>query len=371
MKLSRLPLLLLLAAACSDERGDDGTMIPKGDAGTGDTGTPDSGVNLGFEVQAVAGELAAAECGYLSRCVPEYYDATQTDQAACVAETTDAIVAAYESLAPLIDAGRMRFDEAQKDACLQAIQNADCIEGLSAGSPCDRYLVGTQEMNEPCFLADECAPNLYCNRAQGLGTCGACAQTPMSGAACDAFTPCSEGTECLQVQQGMFRCIGTTALDGEQCGTVETGLCQGSLNCVGDQTAMCVPPGESGDQCDNDPQTFALPECSIETGYACDGAMCTTLNWSDLNGTCNATTFCREGYCNNGTCTALPAAGESCQQVGACGQDAFCDGTNCRPLIADGQACNFSAECSGELFCLGAGVNRPGSCGLLEWQLCQ
>ena len=51
-------------------------------AGTGDTGTPDSGVNLGFEVQAVAGELAAAECGYLSRCVPEYYDVTQTDQAA-------------------------------------------------------------------------------------------------------------------------------------------------------------------------------------------------------------------------------------------------------------------------------------------------
>jgi hypothetical protein len=143
------------------------------------------------------------------------------------------------------------------------------------------------------------------------------------------------------------------------------------LNCIGDQTGMCAPPGGAGAQCDNDPQTFTLAECTLEAGFACDGAMCTTANWSDLNGTCNDTTFCREGWCSAGSCAALPGAGQSCQMVGACNQDAFCDGTNCRPLVIDGQPCNSSAECGLESFCLMAGVNRPGTCGALEWQLCQ
>ena len=129
--------------------------------------------------------------------------------------------------------------------------------------------------------------------------------------------------------------------------------------------------GGSGAQCDNDPQTFALAECNVFAGFACDGATCATLNWSDLNGTCNDTTACRDGYCNAGTCAPLPTTGMSCAMTGACGEDAFCDGTNCRPLIIDGQQCNRSAECAGESLCLMAGVNRPGTCGTLEWQLCQ
>ena len=377
MKLSRLPLLFLLgSAACANDRDNDDSVQPK-DSGVEDTGMTDTGVELGFNTREVAAELSAAQCQFITRCAPEYYEAFGTTEAECITESTDSLVEVYEQdLAPLIQAGRLTYNAADKDACVQKLGTADCVLersglGLIEGTACDRYLIGTQAANEPCFSAAECGADLYCNRAQGLGTCGACAPAAPSGSTCDPFTPCETFAGCAQVGQGQFQCVPTNAQQGATCLTLETGFCQGSLECIGDQAGTCAPPGGSGAQCDNDPMTFALAECNLFAGFACDGATCSTANWSDLNGICNDTTFCREGYCNGGTCAPLPTTGMSCQAVGACGEDSFCDGTNCVPLKAQGAACNSAAECIGELVCLGAGVNRPGMCGALEWQLCQ
>ncbi len=372
--MKRLPLLLplLLATACS-KSSDDGAVLK--DAGTTDTGVaPDSGVDLGFDSQAVATSLASAQCAFFTRCVPEYYDANATDETACVSNAVENLMAAYQDYAPLIQAGRVVYNADMKDACVQTLQTTDCVLGLADGSPCDRVFTGTQQANQPCFFANECAPNLYCARAQGLGTCGACAVSPGSGQACDAFTPCGENTGCVNVAQAPnqdLRCVPTNAQENDPCFTLETGLCQGDLSCTGDNTNgyLCKRPNGPGATCDN--QTFALPDCDVSRGYVCDGTMCTDLDWSDLNGTCGETTACREGSCAGTTCAPLPGAGESCMDTGACGDDAFCDGSNCLPLIAQGQACDYSYECTGTLLCLGAGVSRPGSCGPLDWQLCQ
>jgi hypothetical protein len=376
MKLSRLPFLFLfLSSACAKDRDNDGgSNLPK-DSGVEDMGVADTGVDLGFEARAVATDIATAQCQFFSRCVPEYYDANAIDQATCVTDTTDALVESFEDLAPLFQAGRVVYNESQKNGCVSALGSADCILDLPDGNPCDQIFTGTQQANDPCFFGAECGQNLYCNRAQGAGTCGACAQAPAKGADCDPFTPCVDGARCLDIGQAApdYVCIPIDAQQGGQCLTIETGLCQGRLSCVGDQTNgfTCQPPGGSGAQCDNDPNSFALAECNLSAGFGCDGAMCADASWSDLSGSCNDTTqLCREGYCSAGSCTGFPGAGQSCQQSGACGEDAFCDGTNCRPLIADGQACNFSYECAGLSACLGAGVNRPGTCGLLEWELC-
>src|SRR5688572_1830864 len=252
MKLSRLPLLVLLLCSCAKDRGDDDGVLPPADSGVNDTGAADTGVNLGFNAREVAAEIAAAQCAYFTRCIPEYYDANAIDEAQCRTDTTDSIASAYEDLAPVISAGRIMYNEIQKTACVSELASADCITGLSDGNPCDLILAGTQQANQPCFFTAECGQNLYCNRAQGAGSCGACAQAPAKGANCDPFTPCVDNARCLDVGQAapMYVCIPIDAPEGGQCLTVQTGLCQGALSCVGDQTNgfMCQAPGGSGAQ---------------------------------------------------------------------------------------------------------------------------
>jgi hypothetical protein len=375
MKLSRLPLVLLLASsACAKDRDSDDGITPT-DSGVNnqDTGVADTGPNLGFDVREVANDIAVAQCAYLTRCAPEFYDANAIDEATCVTDTTDQLASNFEDLGDIIAAGRMAYSASQKDACVAALGSADCILALPDGNPCDLVISGTQQVNDPCFAHVECQQNLYCNRAQGAGSCGACAASPAKGATCDPFTPCVDNSRCLDVGQSapMYVCIPIDAPLGSECLTIATGLCMGNLSCVGDQTNgySCENPSGSGATCTT--TDFSQPDCNINQGFICDGAMCADASWSDLNGTCNATTLCREGFCSTGSCMPLPGAGQSCMESRACGEDAFCDGTNCRPLIAEGQACNSSNECSGTLACIGAGVNRPGTCGTLEWMLCE
>lgn len=369
-----LPLVLAVAvSACSSDNRNSGTVTPKTkmDAGVTDTGVQDDGIDR----QAIAADLAQAQCAYLTRCIPEYYDSANTDENGCVQDLTQDFADSFGDIDTLLAAERLTYDEAQKDLCVQAFQTADCTLGVPDDSPCDRMFVGTQQENQPCFFHAECGLGLYCNRAQGSGSCGTCATMPDRGDTCDPFTPCQANTRCLDVgQQGpMYMCIPIDAQEGSTCLTLQTGLCEGNLSCVGDDMTgyTCQPPSSAGAQCD--PQTFQYPECNLNEGYICDGGTCGNAAWADLNGSCGGATLCREGYCDqaSSTCSPLPGVGESCADLGACGADAFCDGMNCRPLIADGQACNFSRECTGDLICLGAGVGRPGTCGTLTWQKCE
>jgi hypothetical protein len=369
-----LPLLsLVLMTACSKGRETDDGVTLKDTGVTPDSGVADTGTNLGFNAQEVANDIAVAQCAYLTRCAPEFYDANNTDEPGCVAQTTEDLVANFEDLAEPLAAGRMVYSATQKDACVSAFGSADCILALPDGNPCDLVISGAQAANEPCFFGAECMPNLYCNRAQGIGSCGACAAAPAKGATCDPFTPCVDNARCIDIGQSapMYTCIPIDAPLGSECLTIQTGFCQGLLSCVGDQTNgfTCQNPSGSGATCTT--TDFSQPDCNVNQGFICDGAMCADANWTDLNGTCNATTLCREGFCSGGSCMPLPGAGMSCMESRACGEDAFCDGSNCRPLVADGQTCNSSAECTGTLVCLGAGVNRPGSCGELTWMLCE
>lgn len=380
MSRSRLPLPLACAlaialSACSgDTRGPGGGGTKqKADAGMEmtDTGVQDEGI----DEQAISAELAQAQCAYLTRCVPEYYDSANTDEPGCVQELTEAFAESFADIDTLMSADRMTYDEAQKDLCIQAYQTADCLLGIPDDSACNRVFVGTQQENAPCFFHGECGDGLYCNRAQGAGSCGTCATMPDRGETCDPFTPCQANTRCVDIgQQGpMYMCIPIDAQQGSACLTVQDGFCEGNLSCVGDQMTgfTCQPPSSAGAQCDN--ETLEHPECNLNEGYVCDGAMCGNAAWSDLSGTCGGTTLCREGYCDpaSSTCSPLPSVGQSCADIGACGADAFCDGQNCRPLVADGQTCNASGECTGDLICLGAGVGRPGTCGSLTWQKCE
>lgn len=77
-----LPLLsLVLMTACSKGRESDDGVTLKDTGVTPDSGVaPDSGTNLGFNAREVAGEIAVAQCAYLTRCAPEYYDANATDE---------------------------------------------------------------------------------------------------------------------------------------------------------------------------------------------------------------------------------------------------------------------------------------------------
>src|SRR5688572_7712610 len=118
MKLSRLPLLLLLVSpACAKDRDDDDGITPQ-DSGVNDTGANDTGVNLGFDAREVAGDIATAQCQFLTRCVPEYYDANAFDEAACITETTDGLAEAFNEYGPLIQAGRVMYSATAKDGCV-------------------------------------------------------------------------------------------------------------------------------------------------------------------------------------------------------------------------------------------------------------
>lgn len=356
-----------MASACAPAHSADAGVVPP-DAGVAppdaQVAPPDAGVPPvdTFDPRTVSAALAEAQCSYTARCEPALLAYLQQTQPACVAEQTAQNLATYVLFPAMFNAGRLGFSQSALDNCLRAFNGADCHLGIEP-SPCAEIFTGAQPVGQPCAFSLECRAEAYCSAA-ATGQCGQCTLRAQAGEGCST-SACAQGTRCMEVTNQGQLCIPDRGGLGDACGEVQTGLCRGRLQCVGDQSFTCQRPAAAGAMCTGD--SAAQPACNIHQSSTCAGGTCSAVSWVGPGASCDPPNQCnRLGRCDmpaGGTCVAWPSAGETCF-MGQCAPDHYCDVANCVRLKPRGATCIAGAECSGNLFC----VN--GACGDLSWTRC-
>ena len=352
---------------------DSGTTVDAGataDAGTAaDAGTTaDAGtMSDPFDPATVAAAYSAADCASRTRCSPATGMFLNQSEQQCATERSAALTIEYNAIANAIAAGRVTFSQTQLDACIAALGASDCDRGLDLGV-CDPF-TGQQGNGDACYFAGECADGFFCAIAS-FGSCGSCQPEAPIGGSC-AAAPCVDGARCFNVG-GMNTCLDVTLDENASCGTSQTGLCRGRLQCIinaAQTAASCTRPAANGAACATTSQV--TPNCNSLAGDICVNGTCQTVSFGGVGGSCNPPSQCdSSGVCNAGNlmCAARPTAGQPCA-AGACADDHYCDAQDfCQSNLQQGAACNAGETCGTGLVCIGA----PGAqtCEVLAWTQC-
>jgi hypothetical protein len=325
----------------------------------------DGGMLVGdpFDPNARAAEYAQTLCAFRTRCEPALYEFLGSDETACRNETTAQLLKFWPSFQQAIAAGRAAFSQAGFAACRNAYDSADCIVGV-APDACDDIFTSNRPAGAACGSQIECSPGNWC-ALQALGGCGTCTDRAGVGDDCSQ-TLCETTMDCFDVQ-GAPTCAPINAQQNGTCGTIQTGLCQGRLQCVGTQAGTCVRPAGPGQACVTD---GTAADCDIYFSQGCDPGnpmgTCGTVTFNGPGTMCGGLAGCNsQGGCDQMTmqCVAWPAAGLACPD-GACADGAYCDAQGtCQTIKNMGANCMSSVEC-GDNYC----VN--GACGPITYQVC-
>lgn len=268
-----------------------------------------------------------------------------------------------------IDAGRLAFDGSKLDDCVRETSALGCAALESRDiAACEEAFEGLVEPGGACVMEIDCAGEAYC--AHGEMCPGVCTLRGGGGESC------TENEEC----QSGFVCSGgacaTPAAAGESCGGDTAIECASGLLCAGeDEEEMtpgtCKPFSEVftealGEPCNLigglDPLCEEGLSCVIEDfDFATMEITQTCAARSSSGGACKLgfPEVCPTGeFCNadpvsgnfDGTCVALPVAGETCREVEdglgqACAPAHACVDGTCRALQANGASCGDDAEC--------------------------
>ena len=346
-------------------------MMGNPDGGTGPVPSVDGGVPATdpFDPAALATTYANTVCARRTRCDPAIYDFFSTNEMECVADFTAQVTATYSAFGNIIAANRLGFSQTQFNNCMQAIQTADCVLGITDNA-CDGIFTGSQGTGQPCALQAECSDGNFC-AIQRLGDCATCQRNAIAGADC-AGSVCESGTQCLPLNDGRSLCIPNTAGEGQACGQITTGLCRGRLQCVGAMSGACARPVNRGDMCPTPPAMGApaTAGCNIYQNDVCVNNVCVAVNWGGAGSACGDTASpnnCNgSGYCNTTTmqCDGYPGMGAMCYME-RCADGHFCDlAGSCQPEKTSGASCMASGECGDNLWCV------SGSCGTYSYAFC-
>lgn len=311
----------------------------------------------------------------------------------CISQRTDRLSLVFNRIAPAVQAGRITYQSAQANQCLNEFATYDCIQGQGDASPCNHITSGKEQAAAGCFYNDECADGLFCDQPMGDGTCGKCkARTQANQSCLDTFA-CVDNYICNPVQTGTAAnamitatCIPDNLASNASCGPT-IGACKGELLCIG---GKCVAPATTqGAACDATGATGT--DCEFDANLLCAASKCAQIAWSATNqpcgnvgGTptgCTGDTYCKfAAGATMGTCTPLPASGP-CAALDAqnciCASTAYLDpigGANCIPLGTAGASCYVTSECSDANLCEGAVISTsptPGKCTAPNFQACQ
>ena len=249
-----------------------------------------------------------------------------------------------------IDAGVLRFDPQEADACIASYQQ--CEQTLYA---CIHVLSGTAGNGADCDSSRLCQQGYYC---ASNGTCpGHCAPRQPGGAAVSWPGACAESTfaryEALPDGGSQYVCTAKQSLGGTCTSTAE---CLEPLLCDA-TTSTCRPPGGAGETC-GAPSQFTTA-CSIGQTLACqpqvDGgaARCASrARRGELCGFCVSDLRCIKDGGSFGVCGDLAVQGESCDGNDECATSALtCEGSRCVPLPGEGESCAQSHRCGDGLTC--------------------
>ncbi len=340
--------------------GSAGSMTAGG--GSGGSGGGAGSVSLA----SVSQTLAAAVCEKAQSCYGNaalelvFFDEDCTTTMQSLLENTF-VANVQES----VQAGTLEYDGSAVPGCLQEFAALDC-EDVTIAFPegCKQALSGLQPVGGACNHSLECDVGLYCDNKSCPGTCAA----PLTEG-----TPCADGDTCadgLTCFQGACAALGH---QGDECGADLWPGCLTGMLCVGDNKDMMMPG-----KCY---ETVAL--FSANTDQSCNfggtPTLCVENNSCPVfqlvpkcvmkapaGGPCELAVpdMCREGeYCNAGTCTPLPKAGEPCATgiiiKPACEAYSRCVNGTCIKLDNNGSSCTQPGECySGK--CAGSECVPPG-----------
>jgi hypothetical protein len=200
--------------------------------------------------------------------------------------------------------------------------------------------------------------------ADAAGACIAALQKAAS--TCSSFDV-ESASACAGIFKGTLQ-EGAACTSSMQCATPVAGDAYCDVPLDG-QSGTCVvhARGKAGDACNATCTDYpdGSGECSSSTSstgtatcYTNDGLYCdqTCKPVIAVGQPCEIEGCAMGAYCNNGFCTAYPAAGEACAQGYLCAQGTFCQGSTCQAQLADGQACESGDQCK-------SGSCSGGVCG--------
>lgn len=270
-------LTLCLAAACSG----------------GGTGDP-----LALTPTAAYAKTFAGVCDYYKRCNPS------VQYLAC----EGGLGAPKADLAAEVTAGRMGFDAASAQQCIDGVAAAPCSSSLFApalSAQCDAMFIAKVAPGGSCFDDEECVGG-YCEAG---ATCPSkCKALAAAGADCSS-TRCAKNLFC---DTNTRKCTALKA-NGAEC-TSDT-ECQ-SAQCPSDASTRHCAPAQAA---------------TVAAGQSCTASA-----------ECQSGLYCKAKADHSGsTCVAQLAAGAACAE--------------------NGDTAAMSSGCAGSLACAGSSFGLNGS----------
>ncbi len=335
-----------------------------------------------------ATKAQSALCAYMTRCVPEM------EYAFCSGGLN--VDLGYVSAE--VKAGRLGFDTAKAQSCLNDIGSLACASGLNGLnaqiSDCSAVLVAKVQTGGACANDSECVDGTcqgqtcpdHCVANAAVGAdCSNAGCT--HGAYCDSTTnkctavqanggSCNDNSDC----QSGYCAIGNGSSQG-QCAAPNAGnagaTCSSDNDCA--SGLFCDMAGESGtckadiakgQPCgtQSDPAS-GVSGCGPQLvclGFAVSGGSSgqmtvtagTCSSWVGNGGTCTATpagaeyamTGCELSLaCVNGKCAPAPTSGPcAADPASQCAMNYSCDTSGATPVCKSDNACQSASDCGGK-----------------------
>lgn len=302
---------------------------------------------------------AAAVCARLPACYPLAYDALARGSG-CQSEMTLQCQQQYAEAFSGVAAGRVTFVAAAAQSCIQQWPTLPCHE--QQPQVCTQVFAGARGGGGRCATLWDCNPAHFCN--VDSPSCKICFPRFPSAHTCTRHIQCEAGLRCIAGQCDLpvgedQSCMGDAQAcdDGLVC-TQDTGVCMrpGAANadcrlapCLAplvclyhDNSATCVPAAAEGQACHAGGE--GAPPCQDQgRRLVCDG-QCRAVVAAAPGEACDSVRRCAaDGVCNQGVCTALPVAGQACQDNVGCFQAVCTEGT-CAAASVFGQDCTDTCQ---------------------------
>ena len=342
--------------------------------GSDDSGSGGSTGNGGVTFSEIGAKYTTVYCSTLTKCFGPMFDEAVTGvdcETMLGPQIEDGMLVPVEDA---IDAGRVIYHGDKVEACLAAVATLGCDAMVQRGpEACEDVFEGTVEAGGDCELDAECVGKQVC---KAIGSCpGTCSARQKAGEACGDDDHCEDGLVCGENSK---KCE-TPSKKGEACGG-DNPDCMAGYLCLGEnedtnQPGTCdlwddVLKGKAGDTCnlEEGPWCESGNACSVVDIVAGSGATWECVATAASGAACNFgfPSACPAGeYCDadigsgqyEGTCKALPSAGDPCNTVGYpnCAPYLTCDNGTCRKVERIGGSCTSNSTCA-------SGNCKSGTC---------
>lgn len=296
----------------------------------------------------------------------------------------------FARITQLSSKGELTYDQALAGACIDEIEKSGCDAFTFRDSPaCNSALEGKVGEGANCEVSPECTGALVCRRTETNGTCkSVCADRGIAGDTCYVDDDCENGLVCFATTS---KCVAPRKA-GEACQGPTEPDCKTGLICLGSDE-------KKAGKCVTSEEAFKKPvgeKCTFEDALCAGGASCAATSATGgecvaavssgakcwpvaFPGQCPTGEFCKPvaaltgdnaidfpNLLKQGTCTALPTAGQPCTPPISlsprCTADAVCSDKKCVPVRANGETCAANEECWSGV-CSNGGCTLPAQCG--------